>query len=176
MGNYSSRIMSSMPVEMKTARLNLELSRVFRTKKIKELYKMGYRSVVAYTIRFTPPEDVKTHGQVRESFYTFLAEAKVKHPSCFTEEFGVKVDEGNMALNFIAYDVKWYEDFTDVQEHESLISLSKEWSDNENEYIGGIFIRIGEETDDITEESWGEHDWEWIYLSRQINVDWEEAR
>ena len=42
----------------------------------------------------------------------------------------------------------------------------------ENKHIGGIFMRIGEEIDDLTEESWGEHDWDWICMSRQIVVDW----
>ena len=139
---------------------------------------MGYRSTVAYTIRFTPIYENKDSSteemtkQAKESFYTFLAEAKVKHPSCFAEEFGVDVDEANMALNFLQEDVKWYEDYDDVKAHESLIQLSKDWVDMENKHIGGIFMRIGEEIDDLVEEDWGEHDWDWIQMSRQIIVDW----
>ena len=83
---------------------------------------MGYRSTVAYTIRFTPIITMESENgeDVREckaSFYTFLAEAKVKHSSAFSEEFGVVVDEDNMAINFLAEDVKWYEDYEDVKEH-----------------------------------------------------------
>jgi hypothetical protein len=144
---------------------------------------MGYRSTVAYTIRFTPhpsPQesengDSPTEEELKEckaSYYTFLAEAKVKHPTCFSEEFGVDVDEPNMAINFLAEDVKWYEDYEDVKEHEALQDLSKAWVDMENKHIGGIFMRIGEETDDIVQESWGEHDWDWMHISRQIIVDW----
>jgi hypothetical protein len=33
-------------------------------------------------------------------------------------------------------------------------------------------MRIGEELDDIVSEEWGEADWEWMTLSRQIIVDW----
>lgn len=141
---------------------------------------MGYRSTVAYTIRFTPQvhssellsptdEEVK---QCKESFYCFLAEAKVKHPTCFSEEFGVDVDEANMALNFLAEDVKWYEDYEDVKAHTALQDLSKAWAEMENKHIGGIFMRIGEEMDDMVQEAWGEHDWDWMHLSRQIIVDW----
>lgn len=140
---------------------------------------MGYRSTVAYTIRFTPTPDNNVDSptdeavkQCKESFYTFLAEAKVKHPSCFSEEFGVDVDEANMAINFFADGVKWYEDYPDVMEHTALQDLSKAWVDMENKHIGGIFMRIGEEMDDLTEEGWGEHYWEWIAMSRQIVVDW----
>lgn len=150
---------------------------------------MGYRSTVAYTIRFTPfpspqeaekgefpsDEDIK---QCKESFYTFLAEAKVKYLGAMNDD-GMRVDESNMAINFLAYDVKWYETYEDVIVHESLISLSKEWADEgetANPNIGGIFLRIGEEMDDMIEEGWGEHDWDWMRIHRQIEVDWEEAR
>lgn len=178
MGNYSNKVMSKMPHQMKGARFALEINRIFRDKHIKEKYKMGYRSMVAYTIRFTAqsngvdsPTDEEVN-QCKASFYTFLAEAKSKFSGCFTEEFGVKVDEFNFALNFFADHVKWYEDYEDVKAHESLIQLSKDWVDMENKNIGGIFMRIGEEMDDLTEESWGEHDWEWMTMSRQIIVDW----
>jgi hypothetical protein len=146
---------------------------------------MGYRSMVAYTIRFTPlisvdaesdrlitdsPTDEEVN-QCKASFYTFLAEAKSKFSGCFTEEFGVKVDEFNFALNFFADHVKWYEDYEDVKAHNALQDLSKSWAD-ENKHIGGIFMRIGEEMDDIVEEAWGEHDWEWLNIRREIVADW----
>jgi hypothetical protein len=78
-----------------------------------------------------------------------------------------------MALNFLVENVKWYEDYEDVIVHESLISLSKAWEEMGNKNIGGIFMRIGEEMDDIVQEGWGEHDWEWLSLHRQIVADWE---
>ena len=147
---------------------------------------MGYRSTVAYTIRFTPhpspqeseqgefPSD-KDIKECKESFYTFLAEAKVKLSGAVNDESTI-VDESNMAINFLAYDVKWYETYEDVQVHEALIQLSKDWADMENKHIGGIFLRIGEEMDDMIEEGWGEHDWDWMRIHREIVVDWEEAR
>jgi hypothetical protein len=180
MGRYSDKVMSKMPTDMKSARFKLELNRVFREQTIKEKYKMGYRSTVAYTIRFTPVPDNNVDSPTAEavkecnaSFYCFLAEAKVKCSGAFAEEFGVKVDERNMAINFLAEHVKWYEDYEDVQVHESLMSLSKAWEEMENKYIGGIFIRIGEEMDDIVQEEWGEVDWEWLAIHRQIVADWE---
>jgi len=180
---------ANLPIEMKTARLKLDLSRFFRTDNYeqKEKSKMGYRSTVAYTIRFTPhpsqqasengdsPSDEELK-QCRASFYVFLAEAKVKHSGAFGEDFGVKVDEGNMALNFLEYDVKWYETYEDVQVHEGLMALSQSWAKMENKNIGGIFMRIGEETDDIVEEEWGEANWDWMRIHRSIECDWEEPR
>jgi len=143
---------------------------------------MGYRSTVAYTIRFTPMTsnnvDSPTEEELKEckaSFYTFLAEAKVKFSGAL-EDRGMTVDEGNMALNFIAYDVKWYETYDDVKVHEGLMELGQAWDEMGNKSIGGIFMRIGEEMDDIVQEGWGECDWDWLSIDRRIVCDWEEAR
>lgn len=178
MGRYTDRIMSKLPHEMKEARFKHELNRIFREQHIKEKYKMGYRSTVAYTIRFTPraegissptEEELK---ECKESFYTFLAEAKVKCSGAFGDK-DMKVDESNMAINFLVENVKWYEDYEDVKCHEELIDLSKAWEEMENKNIGGIFMRIGEEMDDIVQEEWGEVDWEWLSIHRNIVADWE---
>jgi len=141
---------------------------------------MGYRSSVAYTIRFTPTTannvDSPTEEELKEckeSFYTFLAEAKVKLSGA-VNDVSTTVSESNMAINFLADNVKWYEDYEDVKVHEALVQLSKDWVDMENKHIGGIFMRIGEEMDDIVQEGWGEHDWDWMDIARTINVDWED--
>ncbi len=129
---------------------------------------MGYRSNVAYTIRFTGDDDTA----VKQSFYVFLAEAKTKFPLAFGDEC-LKVDEENYALNFLAEGVKWYEDYEDVKCHEGLVTLARDWvEDQGNEFIGGIFMRIGEETDDIVEDYFGAYDYQWMNISRSIYVDW----
>jgi hypothetical protein len=150
---------------------------------------MGYRSTVAYTIRFTPiPSnnvDLATEEEIKEckeSFYCFLAEAKVKFPSAISDS-AITMDEKNFALNFFADDVKWYEDYEDVKCHMSLLQLAQSWVDDVdekngetkgNKHIGGIFVRVGENADDITEEAFGEHDWDWIGVRRQVYADWME--
>lgn len=154
---------------------------------------MGYRSTVAYTIRFTAlPSPQEAEGgefpsdqeiqSAKGSFYTFLADAKVKFPSAISDS-DMNVDESNLALNFLASDVKWYEDYEDVKCHMALLQLAQDWAENTdekngetkgNKHIGGIFVRIGEETDDITEEYFGEHDWDWISIYRGVNCDWKD--
>lgn len=192
MGNYTTRVMSKMPHDMKGARFALEINRIFREQTIKEKYKMGYRSIVAYTIRFTPlisleaesdrlitdsPTDEELN-QCKASFNVFLAEAKSKLSGAFDDKC-LTVDMDNMAINFFADYVKWYEDYDDVKCHEALMDLSKEWAEESdvpfkggNKNIGGIFMRIGEEMDDIVEEGWGEHDWDWLSIRRSIVADW----
>ena len=104
---------------------------------------MGYRSAVAYTIRFIPDENEKPLGKVRDSFYKFLAEAKAKTETqlCFDEDQAMNVKEENgegfyvneqeMKIDFLAWHVKWYDGYPDVDCHEALLSLANEWCEDE---------------------------------------------
>lgn len=147
---------------------------------------MGYRSEVAYTIRFVCNQINATDEdrvKCKESFYTFLAEAKAKPETalCFSEEQpinkqesngeGFFVDEENLSIKFFAYHVKWYPDYSDVKCHEALMQLSKNWEDD-NDYVGGAYARVGEDSEDIDEDWWGTGDSEWLYVTRAIAGDW----
>jgi len=60
------------------------------------------------------------------------------------------------------------------------LQLARSWAEDGDEkngvagntYIGGMFMRIGEEMDDIVEEGFGEYDYAWMQISRSIYVDW----
>jgi hypothetical protein len=57
------------------------------------------------------------------------------------------------------------------------MGLSREWADEgntNNVYIGGLFVRIGEELDDMVQEVWGEGQYEWIDIHRTMHCDWME--
>ena len=134
---------------------------------------MGYRSTVAYTIRFLGDNDTRS----RQAFYTFLAEAKANDDTalCFSDDESghFEVDEVKLEIRFFADGVKWYEDYPDVKCHEALMDLSREWlEDHENDVIGGAFARVGESSEDNTEDVWGLGDYDWCYLSRQVHCDW----
>jgi hypothetical protein len=137
----------------------------------KGLTEMGYRSDVAYTIRFSGEDDTK----VKHSFYTFLAEAKANPETagCFLDdEDHFKVVESAFTINFHATEVKWYEGYEDVKMHEALLAMARSWVDDGVDCIGYLFARIGEETND-TEEVWGGNwDSDWLYLKREIVKDW----
>jgi hypothetical protein len=143
---------------------------------------MGYRSTVAYTIRFIPVEQegidfVMAEERARGSFFTFIAEAKSKDTvaGAFLDEEHFKVDEENLTIYFFADSVKWYESYEDVQCHECLMGLSREWAEDgdcSSPYIGGVFVRIGEELEDMVQEVWGEGDYDWIRINRTMHCDW----
>lgn len=144
---------------------------------------MGYRSTVAYTIRFIPrhspdTDDIEEERKAKSSFYLLLAEAKanVNTALCFSDTDCLEVDEENLQIRFFAEEVKWYESYPDVACHEALIELSKSWADDDtsNPYIGGAFARVGEDTNDNVEEVWGQGDYGWVGINRSVYADWRE--
>ena len=133
---------------------------------------MGYRSDVAYTIRFTDDHDTNNE----QSFYTFLMEAKA-NPKCQIALSEVEIDYKRKRFNFSANDVKWYESYPDVDSHTALFDQARDWVKETHDQqthcsIGAIFSRIGENTDDVEEVAVGDYEWEWIQISREIITDW----
>ena len=133
---------------------------------------MGYRSDVAYTIRFTDDHDTNNE----QSFYTFLLEAKA-NPECQIALAEVEIDHKKQMFTFSANDVKWYETYPDVGSHMALVILAEEWANQMSEgklncKIGSMFLRIGEESKDIEERFCGDHEHSWMSVSRSINTDW----
>ena len=133
---------------------------------------MGYRSDVAYTIRFTDDHDTNND----QSFYTFLMEAKA-NPRCQIALAEVEIDYKHKRFNFTANDVKWYESYPDVDSHTALFNQAEDWVKQTLDQqihctLGAIFTRVGEDSNDIEETAVGDYDWEWISVSRQIITDW----
>jgi hypothetical protein len=133
---------------------------------------MGYRSDVAYTIRFVDDHDTNNE----QSFYTFLMEAKA-NPKCQIALAEVEIDHKKQAFYFSANDVKWYETYPEVASHDALIAQARSWVQQHLEgklncTIGVIFTRVGEDSNDVEEIAEGEYDWDWVRVSRQIITDW----
>lgn len=133
---------------------------------------MGYRSDVAYTIRFTDDHDTNNE----QSFYTFLLEAKA-NPQLQIALAEVEVSAKKHMFTFTANDVKWYDNYPDVMSHMALVKQAEDWSCQVSEgklacTIGSMFVRIGEEANDNEERFNGDYDHEWMSVSRQIITDW----
>ena len=105
--------------------------------------KMGYRSDVAYAIKF---EDT---AKGRELFAMFYSEYKVneKFKLCWDEEKdsiddvedGVLiVDKDELLFRYEARGVKWYRDYEDVKCHEELLNMAKEYISTEEERTTAI--------------------------------------
>ena len=142
---------------------------------------MGYRSDVAYTIRF---KDVG-------AMTLFITEAKAKGLEPALDECDIHQDKhlDRYRINFFAEGVKWYDTYPTVQAHQALIELARDWCEGDRhehtrqtgdttymageEYkLGFVYVEVGEEVNDCKEESDGDSDWDWLRVSRQVVGDW----
>lgn len=143
---------------------------------------MGYRSDVAYTIRF----------KTEEAYRLFILEAKANGlGSCFSDDGAMwdeaTCDDKNLQINFEAQGVKWYETYPDVIKHNRLLEQAESWAESDahrqikdgvegadevQHRIGFAFVRIGEDNDDTEERHGGDSDYDWLHVSRQIITDW----
>jgi hypothetical protein len=148
---------------------------------------MGYRSTVAYTIRFTKNREEDDYNDMQGAFMVFLEQVTHNKDTekCFTEynalfrddidKEGIEVDKEGCSINFFASSVKWYDDYEEVKAHEYLIKTARDWLNEDNphsQYLGYVYCRVGEEVEDNVWEIGGNGDYEWITLSRQVVCDW----
>jgi hypothetical protein len=137
---------------------------------------MGYRSSVAYKIKF---ED---EGQ----WNVFLLEAKSKPETRLSfEDECLTVVPDKQEIRFVVDDVKWYGDYEDVKCHTELLELCDEYNKRQEELLQGslpsmnpyvvsyLFRRIGESENDLEERHGGDPDWDWVELIRYLHVDWQ---
>lgn len=131
---------------------------------------MGYRSTVAYTIRFTDDDDRMN----TQSFYTFIAEAKANDATRSALE-ECEIDEQKLQINYHVEDTKWYDTYSHVQAHMELLLLVSdtiETYEDTRECIGYVFTRIGENDDDTEWKANGKYDTNWLWVRREIIKDW----
>ena len=135
---------------------------------------MGYRSLVAYTIRFVGNDDKKSE----QSFNTFLCEAKAKIPALWAGEEDsinewLEIDMTKWQFNFhTPHDIKWYPDYDEVKAHMALWDLAREFNEDSECFVVGQYIEIGENEDDVTKKEFGDLEEDYIRLNREIVCDW----
>ena len=120
---------------------------------------MGYRSDVSAVIW----ADKKDQTVFKE----FIGKVKLALPEFFTD--WKASDYGWDADSFVFYveSVKWYESYEEIMRFDKLWEIAQGI-----EGISGKFVRIGEEDDDIEQNSFGEdppHDS--IFVSRAIHLE-----
>jgi len=136
---------------------------------------MGYRSDVAYTIRFI--HDDKTVAT--QSFYVFLAEAKSKYEcAAALDDAAIEIDEKHRQINFSVEGIKWYASYPEIASHQALLKLANDWCEDDDlshpkpEACAYLFYRVGEEDDDIERHCGGNYNLDWINFTRHLGTDW----
>lgn len=128
---------------------------------------MGYRSEVAWVLRFDNEEKL-------DAYINLLRYKNDEHINQALREIQ-RAENGNEHLLFFHDDgLKWYDDFEDVKAHHFIMEHAVElYGEDESVQVGWRFIRVGEESDDIQEESGGDNDdlWQYIYPTTHISND-----
>lgn len=128
---------------------------------------MGYRSTVG--IMF------KRDNKDAPSIPTVLALAKTKGilqgdslgEYWNDEDYGWDEDK----FLFFVTDVKWYEDYPDVQAMERLYEFAEELGNESEGWYSGIFCRIGENDDDTEQRAFGLNAWGEMWIVRDIGFE-----
>ena len=123
---------------------------------------MGYRSEVAYIIRFENKE-------MRE---TFVALQRAKADEHINEALNEIVEVEDDKLGFHADHLKWYDDYEGVKAHHTLMREAIALYNDKEDITGYRFIRLGEESDDNVAEEEGNSDelWEYVDWYRGTNI------
>ena len=123
---------------------------------------MGYRSDVAYVIKF---DDIET----RDNFVTLMLAKNDKWITQALDECEYRYDD-DPVITFETQSVKWYDSFDDVKAHHQLmrdaVAIYKE--------KGGRyrFIAVGEDGEENCDENDGEGDlYEYITTVHEVRTD-----
>jgi hypothetical protein len=122
---------------------------------------MGYRSDVAMLITSDEPTDRKI-----EELMVHLKLAQVNLRGWTGQEWAKDPFMGwnHHTLIFKAENVKWYLDYDEVKAIEEVWEIAKKVTG-----LSGVFLRIGEESDDVVDENFGEDPhYQDAYITRQI--------
>ena len=119
---------------------------------------MGYRSDVAYVIRFATEEQRDTFVQLVKHRNDDWTQAILE---CETEYV-------QPIITFETSDVKWYSDYEDVRAHNALM----EWAVELYPEAGWRIIQLGEDGQEECNQG-GECDdlWDYLYTSHALNTE-----
>ena len=122
---------------------------------------MGYRSDVAMLITSDEPTDRKI-----EELMVHLKLAQVNLKTWIAQEWANEpyIGWNHHTFVFKADHVKWYEGYPEVEVINEVWEIAKKVTG-----LSGVFLRIGEASDDVVDENFGENPpYEDAYITRQI--------
>lgn len=120
---------------------------------------MGYRSQVAYVIRFETAEQ-------RDSFVELVKHRNDVHWTNAINSCETRYIEP--IITFEVDDVKWYADFSDVKAHHALL----DWAVELYEGAGYRILMLGEDGQEESDHGGDADDiWDYIYTSHSLNTE-----
>ena len=129
---------------------------------------MGYRSDLVVLIY--PDVENAVDARAKYEQLKLLMGTTFKHVVEEFEAYTTWIDESHV-LKFKLDDVKWYPSYSDVQMFEKMLSA---FSGDDEVGIEGYcteFVRIGEESGDVEERSWGLNNNYYLSVRREIDCN-----
>jgi hypothetical protein len=120
---------------------------------------MGYRSQVAYVIRFETAEQ-------RDSFVELVKHRNDEHWTDAINSCETRYIEP--IITFEVDDVKWYESFDDVRAHHAML----DWAVELYPKAGYRIIQLGEDgAEEANQDGDADDLWDYLYTSHSLNTD-----
>ena len=119
---------------------------------------MGYRSDVAYVIRFETVEQRDTFVELVKHRNDDMTQALI---DCETEY-------ERPIITFETHDVKWYDSYDEVKAHHALM----EWAVELYADAGWRIIQLGEDgQEECNQGGEGDDLWDYLYTSHSLNTE-----
>lgn len=120
---------------------------------------MGYRSDVAYVIRFNTTDERDT----------FVELVKHRNETLWTEAIDAcETRYEQPIITFKAEDVKWYADYDDVKVHHEML----DWAVELYEGAGYRIVMLGEDGKEEAHQDGNTDDiWDYVYTSHSLNTE-----
>jgi hypothetical protein len=120
---------------------------------------MGYRSDVAYVIRFNTADERDT----------FVELVKHRNETLWTEAVDAcETKYEQPIITFKAEDVKWYADYDDVKVHNEMLR----WALELYEGAGYRIVTLGEDgVEEVYQDGVTDDLWDYIYTSHSLNTE-----
>ena len=124
---------------------------------------MGYRSQIAFVLSVDNYDKAEKESQ--EKFKALVGFFKLSEFYAIgtNEDYALHKGEHGQGIGwkdgnvmFHAEDWKWYPDYSIVQAYDKLWEQMKVLSETQGKNISGYFCRVGEETGDVEEDSFGD--------------------
>ena len=119
---------------------------------------MGYRSDVAYVIRFETAEQRDTFVELVKHRNDGMSEAIKECETRYEQPI----------ITFEVEDVKWYSDFDDVKAHHAIL----DWAIELYKGSGYRLVQVGEDgAEESNQDGDADDIWDYIYTSHSLNTE-----
>lgn len=126
---------------------------------------MGYYSQIGYVIQGKKEEMIPIIMAYR---LTYPAPAFAKSA---LDECTFDLTAGRFTIKLHIDSAKWYDGYEDVEKHNKLFEAFRGAAESAGSSISGMFVRVGEDNEDVVTDSYGADPYDLVRPVRSIEFD-----